>query len=143
MFLKKGKKKTKDQHAVSLLKTDKLLKQLLQLIVCKIKANNADDRMCLSRQSMTDYIYDYYLNQYGTFEIADKRVVSLMASISTHRNYSPRIRAIERFCLLGPGPFLDENALNFYLLCWDNFLMTSPPSVCVAACRSVGSPLKS
>ena len=122
VFLKKGKKKTRDQHAVSLLKPDKLLKQILELIISKIKADDADDRMCLSRQNMTDYIYDYYLNQYGTFEIADKRVVSLMASVSTHRNVSPRVRAIERFCMLGPGPFLDDNVLNFYLLCWDNFL---------------------
>ena len=45
-----------------------------------------------------------------------------MASICTHRNFSPRVRAIERFCLLGPGPFLSESVLNFYLLCWDTFI---------------------
>ena len=122
VFLRKGKKKTKDQHAVKLLKPQKLMKQLLEIIMSKNRANDADDRMCLSRQKLTDYIYDYYLNLYGTFEIADKRVVSLMASICTHRNFSPRVRAIERFCLLGPGPFLSESVLNFYLLCWDTFI---------------------
>ena len=74
VFLRKGKKKTKDQHAVKLLKSQKLMKQLLELIMSKNRANDADDRMCLSRQNLTDYIYDYYLNLYGTFEIADKRL---------------------------------------------------------------------
>ena len=37
VFLRKGKKKTKDQHAVKLLKPQKLMKQLLEIIIVRIE----------------------------------------------------------------------------------------------------------
>ena len=122
VFLKKGKKRSDDQNTVKIIPVDNLMDLALEIILAKLDADRADDRMLLPRQSMTDFLYDYFLNLYGNFKIADERIVSLMASISTHREKSSRLRMFERFCEIGPGPFLGNEALNFYMLCWERFM---------------------
>jgi hypothetical protein len=121
VFLRRGKKKTDDQNVVRIIPFDQLQEMVLDIILAKVEADRNDDRMCFQRQNMTDFIYDYFLNKYGAFKMADERVVVFMASVSTHRNESSRIRMLERFCELGPGPFLSTDHLHFYMNCWGKF----------------------
>ena len=56
VFLRKGKKRTDDQNTVKIIPVYNLMELTLEIILAKLNADKADDRMLLPRQNMTVFV---------------------------------------------------------------------------------------
>ena len=93
-------------------------KELLELIAKtyseKILADDIDERSNLTRQTLPEFLYDYYLDLFGEPQLAEQALVIIVANVRTYDSTSARTWMFARFLNVGGQP-LPSEALSIYL----------------------------
>ncbi len=93
-------------------------KELLELIAKtyseKILADDIDERAKLTKQTLPEFLYDYYLDLFGEPQLAEQALVIIVANVRTYDSTSARAWMFARFLSVGGQP-LPSEALNIYL----------------------------
>lgn len=93
-------------------------KELLELIAKtyseKILADDLDERSKLTRQTLPEFLYDYYLDMFGEPQLAEQALVIIVANVRTYDSTSARAWMFARFLSVGGQP-LPSEALSIYL----------------------------
>eukprot|EP00283_Hemiselmis_rufescens_P002109 CAMPEP_0173469810 /NCGR_PEP_ID=MMETSP1357-20121228/77554_1 /TAXON_ID=77926 /ORGANISM="Hemiselmis rufescens, Strain PCC563" /LENGTH=413 /DNA_ID=CAMNT_0014438063 /DNA_START=87 /DNA_END=1328 /DNA_ORIENTATION=- len=94
-------------------------RQLLEFIstmyVEKLLADEVDDRVGISRQSLPEFLYDYHLEKLSEPQLAEAALVHIVANVRVYDRVSNRVKMFSRFLNLGGQPFPLE-ALNIFLV---------------------------
>jgi len=93
-------------------------KELLELIAKtyseKILADDIDERAKLTKQTLPEFLYDYYLDLFGEPQLAEQALVIIVANVRTYDSTSARAWMFARFLSVGGQP-LPSEALSIYL----------------------------
>jgi len=85
-----------------------------QLYTNKQEYDEMDDRDGNPRRPLAEFMYDGFFRKYGLRQLAERRVVDVVASISSLKRKHPRVRMFAQFC--GLGTKLPLEAMNFMFL---------------------------
>lgn len=94
-----------------------LLKQIRTIYTEKIVADAADDREHNPRDTLPEFVYEWYTHKYGLRAIAEQHIVDLLDNVKRQRKEHPRIRVFAQFSDVA-DPRLTLPDLNFYLRAW-------------------------
>ena len=83
-------------------------KDLLELIAKtyseKILADEIDERSKLTKQTLPEFLYDYYLDLFGEPQLAEEALVIIVANVRTYDSTSARAWMFSRFLWSAPLP---------------------------------------
>lgn len=96
--------------AGSLQRTSTLISQIIS---DKIQADQTDDRENNRRQTLPEFVYDFFLNKYGLRSLTDEKLADFLVSV---RTFAPERLKVHNFArLLGVIDPLPPPATDFYL----------------------------
>ena len=96
------------------MKRQELLELIARTYSEKILADEIDEHSKLNRQTLPEFLYDYYLNLFGEPQLAEEALVIIVANVRTYDTTSARAWMFSRFLAVGGQP-LPVEALNIYL----------------------------
>eukprot|EP00002_Diphylleia_rotans_P036602 TRINITY_DN8084_c0_g1_i2.p1 TRINITY_DN8084_c0_g1~~TRINITY_DN8084_c0_g1_i2.p1 ORF type:complete len:899 (+),score=215.89 TRINITY_DN8084_c0_g1_i2:143-2839(+) len=96
------------------------LKTLLKLITSiyqeKMAADEVDDREHHTRQTLPEFIYDFFITKYGLRNLAENHVVNMLTSLNKYRNDHSRVQVFANLCGVLPKEVTyPVSTIGFYL----------------------------
>lgn len=70
---------------------------LISLTKIHAYSDDIDERAKLSKQTLPEFLFDYYLNVFGEPQLAEEALVIIVANVRTYDTTSPRAWMFSRF----------------------------------------------
>eukprot|EP00002_Diphylleia_rotans_P011854 TRINITY_DN2335_c0_g1_i10.p1 TRINITY_DN2335_c0_g1~~TRINITY_DN2335_c0_g1_i10.p1 ORF type:complete len:889 (+),score=186.16 TRINITY_DN2335_c0_g1_i10:45-2711(+) len=98
------------------LSTKALLKLITNIYQDKMAADDVDDKIHHPRQTMIEFVYDFFINKYGLRPMAEGHLVNMLATLIQYRGDNIRIVMFANFCGVLPEEVsYPKYAIDFYL----------------------------